>query len=92
LPTTQVQPFDVETEWVREIEGQKLDSYLDWMSSCCVISLFGLPAISIPCGFTDAGLPVGLQIVGKPRADLSVLRAAYALEQAMSINPTRPNL
>ncbi len=90
LPSTQVLPFDVTTEWVNEIEGQRLDSYLDWMSICCVISLFGLPAISVPCGFSTDGLPVGLQIVGRPRADLSVLQAAYALEQAMGIGVQRP--
>lgn len=92
LPSTQVQPFDIETEWVTSIEGQEMGSYLDWMSICCIISAFGLPAISVPCGFTEAGLPVGLQIVGKPRADLSVLRAAYALEQAMEMTPVRPAL
>ena len=90
LPSTQVAPFDVATEWVTEIEGQQLDSYLDWMSICCIISVFGLPAISLPCGFTAAGLPVGLQIVGRPRADLAVLRAAYALEQTMGIGVQHP--
>jgi amidase len=90
LPSTQVAPFDVATEWVTEIEGQQLDSYLDWMSICCIISVFGLPAISVPCGFTAAGLPVGLQIVGRPRADLAVLRAAYALEQTMGIGVQHP--
>lgn len=92
LPTTQVQPFPVETEWVTEIEGQAQSSYLDWMSSCCIISTFGLPAISVPCGFTRSGLPVGIQIVGKPRADLSVLRAAYALEQATGFASRHPQL
>ena len=92
LPSTQVQPFDVETEWVREIEGQSLNNYLDWMSICCVITTFGLPAISVPCGFTDKGLPVGLQIVGGPRDDLGVLRAAFALEQSMDLIEKRPTL
>ena len=92
LPTTQVQPFPVETEWVREINGEPQQSYLDWMSSCCIISTFGLPAISVPCGFTPEGLPVGLQIVGRPRADLSVLRAAYALEQLTGFARRRPTL
>ena len=90
LPATQVMPFDVTTEWVDEIEGQRLDSYLDWMSICCIISVFGLPAISLPCGFSADGLPVGLQIVGRPRDDISVLRAAYALEQAMGIGVQHP--
>jgi amidase len=92
LPSTQVQPFDVETDWVREIEGQRLHNYLDWMAICCVITTFGLPAISVPCGFTEKGLPVGLQIVGRPRDDLGVLRAAFALEQSMDLTDKRPAL
>lgn len=92
LPSTQVQPFDVETQWVREIEGIEQHSYLDWMSICCMISTFGLPAISVPCGFTDTGLPVGLQIVGRPRDDIGVLRAAYAFEQAAGFSALRPPL
>ncbi len=92
LPTTQVQPFDVETEWVTEIEGQTLPNYLDWMSICCIISVFDLPAISVPCGFTRQGLPVGIQIVGRPRADLDVLRAAHALEQVTAYSKQRPQL
>lgn len=83
LPAAQVLPFDVETEWVDDIDGQSLASYLDWMSICCIITLFGLPAISLPCGYSASGLPVGLQIVGRPRADLEVLRAAWALEQVI---------
>jgi amidase len=92
LPSTQVSPFPVERECVTDIEGQAMASYLDWMSICCIITVFGLPAISVPCGFTVEGLPVGLQIVGRPRADLAVLRAAHALEQATGCARKRPPL
>ncbi|MEM6583338.1 MAG: amidase [Pseudomonadota bacterium] len=92
LPATQVQPFPVEKEWVQEIDGIVLDDYLEWMSICCVISVLGLPAISVPCGFTQAGMPVGLQIVGRPGADLDVLRVAYALETALDLVSKRPSL
>jgi amidase len=92
LPSTQVQPFDCDMEWVSDIEGNSLDTYLDWMSICCVITVFGLPAISLPCGFTASGLPVGLQIVGPPRGDLAVLQAAFALEQAMDLGVQIPAL
>ena len=92
LPSTQVQPFDCDLEWVREIQGQQLHDYLDWMSICCIISLFGLPALSIPAGFTAAGLPVGIQLVGRPRADAAVLGVARVFEQATDYRHRRPPL
>ena len=82
LPTTQVPAFDVKQQWVSEIEGQKLASYIDWMRSCYYVTLTALPAISVPGGFTSDGLPVGLQIVGRVQAEMAVLQLAHAYEQA----------
>lgn len=82
LPVTQVAPFDLSVEWVREIAGTQMGTYIDWMKSCYFISTIGLPAISVPCGFTETGLPVGVQIVGRHHADLAVLQLAHAFEQA----------
>ena len=82
LPTTQVPPFDVAVPYVTEINGVALGSYIDWMKSCYYISAIGHPAISVPCGFTADGLPVGLQIVGRDRDDWGVLQLANAYEQA----------
>ena len=81
-PVTQVPPFDIQQRYVTEINGEPLASYIDWMRSCYFISVLGLPAISVPCGFTADGLPVGLQIVGRPRDDWGVLQLAHAFEQA----------
>ena len=92
LPSTQVQPFDCDIEWIREIEGCLLPDYIDWMSICCIISIFGLPAVSVPAGFTSSGLPVGIQIVGPPRADAAVLGAARVFEQATDYRSRRPQL
>lgn len=80
LPTTQVPPFDIETRYVTEIAGVQLQTYIDWMRSCYYITAIGLPAISVPCGFTPEGLPVGLQIVGRYGDDLGVLQLAEAFE------------
>jgi len=86
LPTTQVPAFDVNQPFITEIEGVKMESYIDWMRSCYYITVTACPAISVPCGFTPDGLPVGLQIVGRPQDDLGVLRLAHAFEQARRLN------
>jgi amidase len=82
-PVSQVAPFDVTLDWVHEINGQPLHTYLDWMASCYLISATGLPAISVPAGFTPAGLPVGLQLVGRRRGDWDLLAVAHAFESAV---------
>jgi amidase len=92
LPVVQVAPFPVEEEWVREIDGVPLATYVDWMATCYAISCLGLPAVAVPCGFTAHGLPIGLQIVGRPRRDLDVLRLAYAFEKATGHGRRRPAL
>ncbi len=89
-PAAQVPPFDIEDEWVREINDQTLTTYIDWMTVCCAISVTALPAISVPGGFTSAGLPVGLQIVGRPRGDFELLQIGYLFEQATKHYQTKP--
>ena len=90
LPVCQVPPFDIEIPYVNEIEGVRMETYLDWMRSCYHVSVTGLPAVSVPCGFTPEGLPVGLQIVGRPEDDFGVLQLAYAFEQATGVGTRRP--
>ena len=92
LPVSQVPPFPIEQEFVSEINGVKMETYLDWMRSCYFISVTGQPAISVPCGFTEDGLPVGLQLVGKPQDDLGVLQLAYAFEKASGIYQQIPEV
>jgi len=89
-PVNQVPPFDVSQPYITEINGVKMDTYIDWMRSCYFITVTGLPAISVPCGFTLEGLPVGVQIVGRHQDELSVLQLAYAFEQATGIGGLRP--
>lgn len=92
MPVTQVSPFDVEWEFPTEVEGAPMETYLDWMESCWCITVTGCPAISVPCGFTDEGLPVGLQIVGRRGDDLGVLRLAHAFELAAGVDRRTPLL
>src|SRR6202035_4646024 len=82
LPTVAVPPFPVEQRYPTEINGKPLDNYTQWFFLTYGITVTGLPVISVPCGFTKAGLPVGLQIVGRRRREDAVLRAAAAFEAA----------
>jgi len=81
-PTSQLPPFDVTQPYPTEIAGVKMSTYIEWQKSCILISSLENPAISMPCGFTEDGLPIGLQIVGRHRDEWSVLQLAHAFEQA----------
>jgi len=82
LPVAQVWPFDVEQRWPTEIAGRPMDTYHRWMEVVIYATLAGLPAISVPAGFGAQGLPMGLQLIGKPQGDFALLQLAHAYEQA----------
>jgi amidase len=92
LPVSQVLPFDADVPWVREIEGEPMPDYLAWMRSAYVVSVLRVPAASVPAGFTPGGLPVGLQVVGRPGDDVGVLQVAHALEQVFRAHERTPDL
>jgi len=81
LPVSQLPPFDVTQHWPAEIDGVRMDSYIDWMKSCYYITMTGCPAISVPFGRTDDGLPVGIQIVARHRDEFGLLQIARAFER-----------
>ena len=89
-PTVAVPPFPVEQPYPTQIGDRQLTSYIDWMFLTFVITLTGCPALSLPCGFTKDGLPVGLQIIGRSHADATVIAAASLLEQALGIASRLP--
>ena len=82
LPVTQVAPFDVTVPYPTQIAGTAMESYIDWMRSCWYVTFMANPAISVPGGFTESGLPIGVQIVGRHGDEWSVLQIAHAFEQA----------
>jgi amidase len=90
LPVTQLVPFDVNIPYPTSVAGTPMSTYIDWMRSCWYITFMANPAISVPAGFSSGGLPVGLQIVGRHRADLSVLQLAHAFEAATHHARRRP--
>jgi amidase len=91
-PVTQVDPFPVEQEYAAEVDGVAMGSYIEWMRSKSRISVLACPAISIPVGFSAAGLPVGLQLVASPFGERSLLEVAFALEQRSGLAGRIPPL
>jgi amidase len=89
-PVNQVPPFPIEQQYITEIDGVKMDSYIDWMRSCYLITATTHPAMSVPAGFTEDGLPVGLQIVGRHQGEFELLQMAHAFEQANGAGRRRP--
>jgi amidase len=89
-PATIVPPFPVENRYVAECAGTKFDNYVEWLGIVYAITLICVPALSLPCGFTASGLPVGLQMVGPPRADAQLLAGARLLEDILGVRGTTP--
>lgn len=84
-PTVVAPPFDVDIRYLTEVEGVLFDSYIGWLVLTFAITLTACPAISVPCGFTRTGLPVGLQIVGRPRGERLLLSAAALFEDIQGL-------
>ena len=82
LPAAQCWPFDANERWPKEIAGRTMDTYHRWMEVVIYATFAGLPCISVPAGFDERGLPMGLQLIGKPRGELALLRLAAAYEEA----------
>jgi amidase len=90
LPVNQAPPFDIAQPYPEEIAGVRMRTYIDWMKSAYYVTVTGHPAISVPCGFTPEGLPVGVQIVGRHRDDFGVLQLAFAFQEATGVWRKRP--
>jgi len=92
MPVTSVPPFSIDLEYPNDINGVVPETYLDWMWPCYTISVTGLPAMSVPAGFTKDGLPVGLQLVGRPRDEMGLLQLASAFEGETNFWKQRPGV
>ena len=83
LPTAQVFPFDINQHWPQEIAGQKMQTYHEWMKGTLLVTMSGCPALAAPAGFSDTGLPIGIQFIAPNRQEFSCLQLAYAYESAL---------
>ena len=89
-PTVMTAPSLVEIRYISEVAGVKFTNYVDWLMHTFLITPTGCPAVSVPCGFTNDGLPVGLQLVAPPRAEAALLSAAAAFEANQSLQWQTP--
>jgi amidase len=89
-PATIVPPYPIENRYVAECDGHKFDNYVQWLGIVYAITLACCPALSLPCGFTESGLPVGLQIVGPPRGEAQLLAGAKLLEDILGVRGSTP--
>jgi amidase len=89
-PATIVAPFPVEQRYVAECAGKKFANYVEWLGIVYAITLACCPALSLPCGFTASGLPVGLQMVAPPRGEAQLLTGAKVLEDVLGVRGTTP--
>src|SRR5271169_4123070 len=89
-PATIVAPFPIENRYVAECAGKKFDNYVEWLGIVYAITLVCCPALSLPCGFTASGLPVGLQMVAAPRGEAELVAGAKVLEDILGLRGTTP--
>ncbi len=84
-PAAIVAPFPVEWRWPEEVSGHRFETYIDWLLACSAISLTSCPALSVPCGLTSGGLPVGLQLVAPPGGEHALISVAAWWEVAAGL-------
>jgi len=84
VPTAQLFPFDANLHWPKEIAGRPMETYHEWMKCVLPITMGGGPALAVPAGFGEHGLPIGIQIAGPIEGELSCLQLAFAYDVATS--------
>ena len=89
-PAASIAPFESKTPFITEIDGTPCKTYIDWFAITFALTMTGCPVISLPCGFTDEGLPMGLQILAKPRREDELLSFAALLEEHFDVRDLLP--
>ena len=89
-PSASVQPFSVDKPFVTEIYGHKCETYIDWFSITFAITMTSCPTLCIPCGFTETGLPIGIQVVAAPRHEASLMNFGHKLQTIFEISNQLP--
>jgi amidase len=90
MPSASVFPFDANTDWPKQVGGRTMDTYHRWMEVMIPVTMSSCPAIGVPVGFNNMGLPMGMQIVAPNHRDFACLQLAYAYDQATQWVTKRP--
>jgi amidase len=90
VPAASLPPFDVKTRWIHALEGETFDNYVEWIRITYALTLTSLPILCIPCGMTAEGLPIGLQLVGRPRGEAVLLQCGAAMEAVFGLASQLP--
>ena len=80
-PAMAISPQPWSVLYPKDIDGQAMKSYYQWLAPAYAVSLVGHPSLSLPVGLDPAGMPFGLQVIGPRRGDARVIAAAAVLEQ-----------
>lgn len=89
-PAVTCPPFDVDMRYPTEVEGVRFEGYMGFLVLSCAITLTACPVVALPCGFTAAGLPVGLQAIGRARSEEALISAATYLESLFGVAGLTP--
>lgn len=90
LPAAPILPRDIKERWPREINGEQLDNYVEWLKLAALITMTACPVLSLPCGFAPDGRPMGLQLVGRPRGEGALLSHALVCEEILGLRDMVP--
>ncbi|MFN7086926.1 MAG: amidase [Burkholderiales bacterium] len=89
-PAVLCPPFDVKRRFVEELDGVRFEGYMGWLILTYAVSVTACPVMALPCGFTASGLPIGLQVIGKPRGEAALFSYAAYLEALWGVAGLTP--
>tara|TARA_B100000029_G_scaffold215460_1_gene213283 strand:+ start:469 stop:1884 length:1416 start_codon:yes stop_codon:yes gene_type:complete len=89
-PSSMVPPFEKDIRWVKSVGKHHFDNYVSWLMTAAAISVSGCPSLALTAGFTKEGLPVGIQIIGKPYSDWNIIAFSNLIEKTLQIHNKIP--
>ncbi len=89
-PSVLLPPFDVNVRYPESLDGVKFEGYMGWLILTCAVTVTACPVMAMPFGFTKSGLPIGLQVIGRPRGEAALFSAAAYMESLFDVARLTP--